>query len=259
MPTLAANLTMLFTEHSFLDRIRAAAEAGFRAIEWQLPYAEPAATLRQMLDQHRVECVLHNMPAGDWAAGDRGIACQPNRIPEFEAGVDRAIAYATTLGCQQVNCLAGIRPSHVSEHEAHATFVRNLRFAAPRLRAAGLNLLIEPINTRDVPGFFLCGTRQALDIIDEVGAGNLFLQYDVYHMQIMEGDPAATIAQHVARIRHVQVADVPGRHEPGTGAINFDALFSTLDRVGYTGWVGCEYIPAANTVEGLRWARPYLT
>jgi hydroxypyruvate isomerase len=258
MPRLAANLTMLFTEVDFLDRFAAAADAGFTGVEYLFPYAYDAQTLAGRLAAHGLTQVLHNLPAGDWNAGDRGMACHPDHVDEFEAGVGRAIEYANALGCAQVNCLAGIVPPGVDAARARATFVRNLQHAAPRLGAAGIRLLIEPINTRDIPGFFLCRTDQALEIIAEVGSDNLFLQYDIYHMQIMEGDLASRIERHRPLIAHMQVADTPGRHEPGTGEINFPFLFGFIDRVGYDGWIGCEYKPAGTTTEGLEWARPYL-
>jgi hydroxypyruvate isomerase len=258
MPKLAANLTMLFGEVDFLDRFKAAADAGFRAVEYLFPYAYEAQVLKGRLQEHGLTQVLHNLPAGDWAAGERGIACLPDRVEEFEAGVAKAIAYATALECNRVNCLAGILPKTVDPDAARETFVRNLRYAAPRLKAAGIKLLIEPINTRDLPGFFLSGTRQALDIIDAVASDNLWVQYDIYHMQIMGEDVAATIEEHLSRIAHMQLADVPGRHEPGTGEIDFGALFAHLARIGYTGWIGCEYIPKEKTIDGLGWAAPYL-
>ena len=259
MPKLAANLTMLFGEIDFLDRFGAAARAGFTGVEFLFPYEHDMKALRQKLDEHHLTQVLHNLPAGNWAAGERGIACHPDRVADFRSGVDIAIDYATTLGCTQVNCLAGIRPDRVDARDAHATFVENLRFAAPRLKAAGIRLLIEPLNTRDVPGFFLCHTEQAVDIIDAVGSDNLFLQYDIYHMQVMEGDLASTIARHLTRIAHMQLADPPARHEPGTGEINYGFLLNHIDSIGYTGWIGCEYKPAGSTADGLGWTRPYLT
>ena len=258
MPRFAANLSMLFTELDFLDRFEAAAKAGFKGVEYLFPYPWSADELVERLQAHGLTQVLHNLPAGDWDAGERGIACHPDRVQEFREGVDRALEYAGALGCSQLNCLAGIRPDRVSEAEARATLVDNLRFAADRLGQEGLKLLAEPINTRDIPGFFLCHTAQALEIFDEVGAGNLYLQYDAYHMQIMEGDLAPTIERHLARIAHVQVADSPGRHEPGSGEINYPFLFDWLDRLGYAGWIGCEYKPAAGTEAGLGWVRPYL-
>jgi len=258
MPRLAANLTMLFTEIDFLDRFAAAANAGFTAVEYLFPYAYDRRALSERLAANGLTQALHNLPAGNWNAGERGIACHPDRVAEFEAGVGQAIEYATALGCTRVNCLAGIAPPGVDASHARETFVRNLTHAAPRLQAAGVRLLIEPINTRDIPGFFLSRTDQAVEIIADVGSDNLFLQYDIYHMQIMEGDLAPRIERHRSRIAHIQVADTPGRHEPGTGEINFPFLLGFIDRIGYDGWVGCEYKPAGTTGEGLGWARPYL-
>lgn len=202
--------------------------------------------------------MLHNLPGGDWAAGERGIACHPDRVAEFEAGVDRALEYATTLECRQLNCLAGLAPAGVDAADARATFIRNLAYAARRLEAAGIRLLTEPVNTRDVPGFFLTGTQQALDILKAVGSPNLFVQYDAYHMHVMQEDLVATVLRHYGKIRHIQIADDPGRHEPGTGSIDFAALFTALERAGYAGWIGCEYNPRGKTQDGLGWARPYL-
>ncbi len=258
MPRLAANLTMLFTELPFLDRFAAAARAGFEAVEYLFPYDYDKQALRAQLDEHGLTQVLHNLPAGDWGKGDRGIACHPGRVSEFQAGVGKAIEYATALGCTRVNCLAGVPPSGVDQGTARDTFIGNLRYAAPRLRDAGITLLVEPINTRDIPGFFLDRTRQALEIIREVGSDNLYLQYDIYHMQIMEGDLAKTIERHLPSIAHMQLADPPGRHEPGTGEINFAFLLDFIDRSGYTGWIGCEYKPKGRTEEGLGWARGLL-
>ncbi|XKE44810.1 hydroxypyruvate isomerase [Halomonas organivorans] len=253
MAKFAANLSMLFTEVDFLDRFQAAAEAGFKGVEYLFPYDFEAAEIQRRLDDNGLTQVLFNLPAGDWGAGERGIACHPDRIEEFRAGVDRAIEYAKVLGNTQVNCLAGIQPEGVSDEQARRTLVDNLRFAAEKLQAAGILLVAEPINTRDIPGFFLNRTEQALAIFDEVGSDNLKLQYDIYHMQIMEGDLAPTIEKHLDRIAHVQLADNPGRHEPGTGEINYPFLFAHLDRLGYQGWIGCEYKPQAGTKEGLGW------
>ena len=257
MPKFAANLTMLFNEVDFLDRFAAAREAGFTGVEYLFPYAYDKAALADRLSTHGLTQVLHNLPAGDWGAGERGIAVLPDRVEEFRAGVDTAIDYAKTLGCGQINCLAGIAPEGVDRGELHRTFVENLKFAADRLGAEGIRLLIEPINTRDIPGFFLNRTDQAKAILDEVGLPNLFIQYDIYHMQIMEGDLAPTIAANLDRIAHIQLADNPGRHEPGTGEINYPFLFDHLDSIGYSGWIGCEYKPATTTTEGLGWFAPY--
>lgn len=249
----AANLTMLFNEVDFLDRFERAAQAGFRGVEFLFPYAWQAEQIAEKLDRHRLELVLHNLPAGDWAAGERGIACHPRRRGEFEQGVETAIGYARALGVRQLNCLAGIVPRGVEQAQAHEVLVANLAFAARRLKDEGIALLIEPINTVDIPGFFLHGTRQALDIIEQTGSDNLFLQYDIYHMQRMEGELAATIEANLGRIRHIQLADNPGRNEPGTGEINYRYLLDRLDRIGYAGWVGCEYKPRTTTYDGLGW------
>ncbi|MFY9512061.1 MAG: hydroxypyruvate isomerase [Rubrivivax sp.] len=253
MPRFAANLSMLFTEVPFLDRFERAARAGFSSVEVQFPYEAPAATIRERLVANRLRMVLHNLPGGDTAAGDRGIGCHPARVEEFRAGVARAIDYGTTLGVPQLNCLAGIAPAGVDEQTLRQTFVENLRYAAPRLKAAGLKLLIEPINNHDVPGFWLNNTPKAISVIEEVGSDNLFVQYDVYHAQRYEGEIAGTLSKYLPHIAHVQVADNPGRNEPGTGEIHYDFVFAHLDRIGYTGYVGCEYKPAGSTEAGLAW------
>ncbi len=253
MPKFAANLTMLFAERPFLERFEAARKAGFEAVEFLFPYAWPAEQIKALLDEHGLKLVLHNLPPGDWDAGDRGIACDPARTAEFEEGVARAIAYAKVLGVPQLNCLAGKLPSGADPQKAEETLVANLRYAAGELAAQGLRLLIEPINTFDIPGFYLHGTAQALALMDEVGSDTLFLQYDIYHMQRMEGELAATMSRHLARIGHIQLADNPGRNEPGTGEINYAFLFAHLDRIGYEGWIGCEYKPAGKTEDGLAW------
>jgi hydroxypyruvate isomerase len=262
MPRFAANLTMLFNEVPFLERFERAAGAGFTAVEFLFPYDYPAGQLKELLTKHGLQLVLHNLPAGDWATGERGIGCDPARVDEFRAGVGQAVAYATTLGVKQINCLAGIKPAGVSDADARRILVENLRYAAPKLKAAGIRLLIEPINTFDIPGFFLSRTQQALDIIAEVGttsgSDNLFLQYDIYHMQRMEGELAKTIEKNLTQIAHLQLADNPGRNEPGTGEINYGFLFAFLDKIGYQGWIGCEYKPATTTEAGLGWAHAYL-
>ena len=257
MANFAANLTMLFNEVDFLDRFAAAADAGFTGVEYLFPYDFDKDQLAEKLSDHGLTQVLHNLPAGDWGAGERGIAVLPERVGEFQDGVGRAIAYAKTLGCGQINCLAGIAPEGADQDALRATLVENLRFAAKALGAEGIKLLAEPINTIDIPGFFLNRTAQALEIFDEVGSDNLFLQYDIYHMQIMEGDLLRTMDANLGRIAHLQLADNPGRHEPGTGEINYPFLFEALDRIGYTGWIGCEYKPATTTNEGLGWFAPY--
>jgi len=257
MPKFAANLTMLYNELPFLERFDAAAAAGFRGVEFLFPYAFAPDEIAERLNRNRLALVLHNLPPGNWEAGERGIACHPNRVGEFQDGVGKAIAYAKILGAPQLNCLAGIVPQGVTRDAARATFVANLAFAAAKLKAEGIRLLIEPINTFDMPGFFLSGTRQAIDIIDAAGADNVFVQYDIYHMQRMEGELANTIKANLARIRHMQLADNPGRNEPGTGEINYPFLYDLIDRLGYTGWIGAEYRPVTTTAEGLGWLAPY--
>ena len=253
MPKFAANLTMLFNEVPFLDRFERAAKAGFDAVEFLFPYAYPAGDIQARLKDNGLKLVLHNLPAGDWDAGERGVACLPDRVDEFREGVARAIAYAAALGVPQLNCLAGKAPLGANDATLRQTFVVNLRYAAAQLKDAGILLLVEPINTYDIPGFYLNRTAQALAILDEVGSDNVFVQYDIYHAQRMEGELAATLARHLARIAHVQLADNPGRNEPGTGEINYAFVFAHLDRIGYKGWVGCEYKPATTTEAGLGW------
>ena len=255
---LAANLTMMFNEVEFLDRFEAAARAGFKGVEYLFPYDYDEDELAGKLRRHGLSQVLHNLPAGDWAAGERGIACHADRVGEFQDGVGSALAYAKALSCPVVNCLAGVAPEGADPAELRETFVSNLRFAAAELQAAGVRLVTEPINTIDIPGFFLTGTDQALSIIEAVGSANLGLQYDIYHMQIMEGDLARTVESNLESIWHIQLADNPGRNEPGTGEINYPFLFDHLDKIGYEGWVGCEYRPLTETVAGLSWAAPYV-
>lgn len=253
MPKFAANLTMLFGELPFLDRFAAAKAAGFAGVEYLFPYDFDKADLREQLDEHGLTQVLHNLPAGNWAGGERGIAILPERVDEFRDGVGRAIDYATALDCRQLNCLVGIVPRDADPHELHETLVGNLRFAAAALAQAKIKLLVEPINTLDIPGFFLNRTEQAAQLIADARSNNLFIQYDIYHMQVMEGDIARTIEKHLARIAHIQLADNPGRNEPGTGEINYPFLFRHLDAIGYRGWVGCEYKPRTTTIDGLGW------
>jgi hydroxypyruvate isomerase len=258
MPKFNANLSMMFNEVDFLDRFAAAAQAGFRGVEFLFPYAHDKNQLAELLGKHKLEMVLFNMPPGDFAAGDRGLACIPARKGEFQDAVGKALDYAHTLGCKQLHCMAGLKPVAANDETMRATYIENLQFAAKQLAPHGITLLIEAINTRDIPGFFLNTTRQSVGIIEAVGSDNLFVQYDIYHMQIMEGDLAPTIEKNLDKIAHMQLADTPGRHEPGTGEINYDFLFRHIDRIGYQGWIGCEYRPAADTVAGLGWAKAYL-
>ena len=257
MPRFAANLSMLFTEAPFLDRFELAAQAGFKAVEFLFPYAWPAQEIRSRLEAHGLTLVLHNLPAGDWGAGERGIACHPDRVEEFRQGVAQAIEYATALGVKQLNCLIGKTPQDVEDQLLHQTVLTNLRYAAAELKKAGLQLLIEPLNTFDVPDFYVHRTRQAIGLLLQVGADNAFVQYDIYHAQRMEGELAATLNTFLPLIGHVQLADNPGRHEPGTGEINYPFLLAWLDRIGYEGWVGCEYKPETSTQAGLGWLRPF--
>ena len=253
MPRFAANLTMLFTEHAFLDRFEAAAKAGFTAVEFLFPYAFNPGEIKRRLDANGLQLVLHNLPAGNWDAGERGIACHPDRVEEFRDGVEKAIGYAQVLGVRQLNCLVGKAPAGVGDDVLRQTVVENLRYAAEGLEKAGLRLLIEPINTFDIPGFYLNRTVQAAGLLVEVGADNAFIQYDIYHAQRMEGELAATVQKYLPRIGHIQLADNPGRNEPGTGEINYPFLLAHLDRIGYDGWIGCEYKPALTTEAGLGW------
>jgi hydroxypyruvate isomerase len=253
VPKFAANLTMLFNEVPFLDRFAAAKAAGFSGVEYLFPYDFEKGVLREKLEQHGLTQVLHNLPAGNWGAGERGIAIFPDRVDEFRDGVRRAIDYAKTLECRQVNCLVGVAPADADMRELNEVLLKNLRFAADALSREGIRLLIEPINTLDIPDFFLNRTQQAVQIISDVRSENLFVQYDIYHMQVMEGDIARTLQKHLARIGHVQLADNPGRNEPGTGEINYHFLLRYLDQIGYGGWIGCEYKPRTSTTEGLGW------
>jgi hydroxypyruvate isomerase len=253
MPRFAANLTMLFAEMPFLDRFAAAKAAGFSGVEYLFPYDYDKADLRERLDEHGLVQVLHNLPAGNWAAGERGIAILPDRVDEFRDGVARAISYAKALDCRQLNCLVGVAPRDADPFEMNEVLVENLRFAADALARERIKLLVEPINTLDIPGFFLSKTEQAVQLIADVRSSNLFIQYDIYHMQVMEGDIARSLQKHLPRIAHVQLADNPGRNEPGTGEINYPFLFRHLDTLGYRGWVGCEYKPKTTTVDGLGW------
>lgn len=257
MFAFSANLSTLFTELPFTDRFLAAKACGFDAVECQFPYAFPADELAACLKAHGQRMVLHNLPAGEWAAGERGIACHPDRVDEFRDGVDQAIAYATTLGVHQLNCLAGVPPEGVSDAQALATLKTNLRFAARELAQHRLRLLIEPINHFDIPGFLINRPSQALALMDDLALDNLYLQYDVYHAQRMEGELAMTLQRHCARIAHIQIADNPGRAEPGSGEVHFGFLFDWLDCIGYGGFVGCEYFPSdkgpGGTQAGLGW------
>lgn len=253
----AANLSFLFTELDFLERFAAARAAGFEAVEFHFPYAYDKATLSEVVLTSGIEVILFNLPPGDWAAGERGIACHPARVAEFQDGVGLAIDYAQALGCRRLNCLAGIAPDDSTASKARETLIENLRFAAAVTHRAGIELVMEPLNTRDNPGYLIPTTRTGLEIAAAVGSPNLRLQYDIYHAQVMEGDLARTLEAHLPRIGHIQLADNPGRHEPGTGEINFPFLLRHLAAIGYPGWIGCEYQPLDGTEAGLGWLETF--
>ena len=257
MPRFAANLSMLFNEVPFLDRFAAAAKGGFKGVEYVGPYDYSPEQIADLLRRNGLTQVLFNMPAGNWAAGERGIGCHPDRVGEFQDGVATTIRYAKVLGNRQVNCLAGLLPKGVSREAAEETFVANLRFAATELKKAGILLIAEPINFHDMPGFFLNTSAQAIAIFDRVGSDNLKLQYDIYHMQRMEGELAKTIERLFPRIAHFQIAGNPNRTEPDRGEINYPFLYDLIDGLGYTGWIGAEYRPVKTTAEGLGWLAPY--
>jgi hydroxypyruvate isomerase len=249
---------MLFTEVDFMERFERAARAGFKAVEYMFPYPYDANRIADVLRTYNLKQVLFNLPAGKWEAGERGIALLAARKGEFEDGIGTAIHYAKTLDCPLVNCLVGLTPPDVPKEKVREILVTNLRFAAGALANEGIRLLIEALNTRDMPGFYLSRTADALQLIREVNHPNLYYQYDIYHMQVMEGDITTTIRNSVKTIAHIQLADNPGRHEPGTGEINYTNLFRFIDEMGYTGYIGCEYKPLKTTEEGLGWIKPYL-
>ena len=253
MPRFIANVSMLFTELPLLERFAAARAAGFRTVELQFPYAYPPADIRRALDDAGVSLYLINLPAGDWAAGDRGIAADPQRIEEFRQGVASALEYAQALGVRHLNCLAGQGNASDSRHAHWQTLRDNVRYAAEALQPIGGTLLVEAINRRDIPGFFLGTSAEALSLLEEAGVANSALQYDVYHMQRSEGELTETLRRHLPRIGHIQIADNPGRHQPGTGEINFAFLLRELDRMGYGGYVSLEYVPTPDTARSLEW------
>jgi len=251
MPTFAVNLSMLFTEAPLQERFDLAAQAGFKHVEIQFPYELPIETIQEALKRNGQTLELINFPAGDWAAGERGIACNPDRTDEFRQGVALALEYASALGVKRINALSGIQPDGVSDQDAEETFAQNLRYAAQQCEGQGIQLLAEAINTQDIPGFFLNRSEQLFTLKERYQIDALQLQYDVYHMQIMEGNLITTLQQNLGNIGHIQIADVPGRHEPGTGEINFPNVLSALDEMGYPGVVSLEYIPANDTLSGL--------
>ncbi|MDI3406264.1 2-oxo-tetronate isomerase [Streptomyces cavernicola] len=261
MPRFAANLSMMYTEHAFPDRFAAAAADGFEGVEYLFPYDHEPAELRRLLDEHGLRQVLFNAPPGDWDKGERGLASLPGREAELRAGIEKALEYAAALGCGQVHVMAGLVPQDATpaEWDAHrATYLGNLAWAAERAAAAGVDLLIEPINTRDMPGYFISRQADAHAVVREVGAPNLKVQLDLYHCQIVEGDLTATLRRDLptGRVAHLQIAGVPDRHEPdAANELNFPHLFGVVDALGFDGWIGCEYRPRAGTSEGLGWLK----
>ncbi|MFO0995554.1 MAG: 2-oxo-tetronate isomerase [Alphaproteobacteria bacterium] len=256
MPRFAANLSYLFAERPLLDRFAAAAAAGFKAVEVQFPYVEPKEAVAERLAATGLKMVLQNVPPG--REGDRGLACLPDRRQEFLATIEHALDYAVALKTPRLHCMAGTVPAGADPFHLRRTYVENIRLAAKLAGRVGVTINIEPLNTRDNPGYFLTHSHQAAALLDEIGAANVALQYDVYHMQIMEGDLVPTIKRLLPRIGHIQIADTPGRHEPGTGEINYPFVLSQIDAMGYDGWVGCEYRPKTTTEESLRWLAPWL-
>jgi hydroxypyruvate isomerase len=248
---------MMFNEVPFLDRFGAAAEAGFQGVEFLFPYEYPVEALVERLHRHRLENVLFNLPPGNWSGGERGLTCLPGRRDEFRAGVETALAYATCLGTKRVHAMAGIAPAAANPAELRESYVANLKYAAAECARHGITLVIEAINTRDMPGFYLNTQLQAYEVLQEVNAPNLKMQMDCYHMQIMEGDLATKLQKYAPLCAHIQVAGVPERHEPDTGEVRYPYLFDLLDKIGYDGWVGCEYRPAGNTADGLGWFRAF--
>ncbi len=255
MPKFAANLTMMFNEVPFLQRFDAAAQAGFRAVEFLFPYEHAPQEIARRLQFAGLQNVLFNLPPGDWAAGERGIASLPGREAEFRAGVAKAIMYAQALGTPRLHAMAGLLPEGVDAALHRRTFIDNLRHASAETAKHGITLLIEPINTRDIPRYLLNTQADAHAIREEVGAANLKVQMDFYHVQIVEGDIAMKLRRYLPHVGHIQIAGVPERHEPDTGEVNYRYLFGLLDELGYDGWLGCEYRPAKGTVEGLGWMK----
>jgi len=255
MPKFAANLTMMFNEVPFPQRFQAAAKAGFAAVEFLFPYDYPPAEVARWLQEAGLKNALFNMPPGDWAAGERGVASLPGREEEFRAGVARAIEYAKALGTPSIHAMAGLLPPGADRKRHREVFVANLRHAAKALAGEGLTLLIEPINGRDIPGYFLNTQAEAHAIREEVDQPNLKVQMDFYHAQIVEGDLSVTLRKHIAHVGHVQIASVPDRHEPDEGEIDYRHIFRLLDGLGYPGWVGCEYRPRGRTEDGLGWLK----
>lgn len=256
MPRFAANLSMMFTEHAFLDRFKAAQEAGFLAVEYLFPYDHSATEVADRLNAAGLEQALFNMPPGDWAAGERGLAALPGREDEFRANVAIALEYAQALGCKKLHAMAGITEG-LDRAACEATYIGNIRYAADQLAGAGITVLLEPINNRNMPGYFIAHQHQALELIKRIERPNVSVQLDLYHAQIMDGDLTKLIEAMLGGFAHVQIASVPERHEPDQGELNYPHLYAVLDRLGYDGWIGCEYNPRGETTAGLGWFTPY--
>ncbi len=257
MPQFAANLSFLYNERDFLDRFAAAAKDDFRAVEFLFPYAYPAAEIAKRLQDHGLKQVLFNMPPGDWSKGERGMAALPGREREFRSAILTSLEYAAALNCTQVHVMAGLVAPGADRAAMRRTYIENLRYAAGEAAKQGVTALIEPINTRDIPGFFLNRQDEAHAILAAVGAPNLKVQMDLYHCQIVEGDVTTKIRQYIANVGHFQIAGVPGRHEPSVGEMNYPYLFAVIDELGFKGWIGCEYVPKVNTTIGLGWISAY--
>ncbi|WP_419896973.1 2-oxo-tetronate isomerase [Roseomonas sp. USHLN139] len=257
MPRFAANLSMMFQELPFLERFAAARAAGFEAVEFLFPYDFQPAEVAQRLRDNGLKQVLFNAPPGDWATGERGTACIPGRGQEFRDGILRALEYATALDCPRLHVMAGLAPAGVAHDTLTATYAVNLDWAATECAKAAVKPVIEPINQRDIPGLFLRSMDQGAAIIAAIGPERLGLQFDLYHCQVSEGDIVKRVEKHLPIIAHMQVADVPGRHEPGTGEVNWPYVFQRIDALGFRGWIGCEYRPQGETTAGLGWFAPY--
>ncbi|TWI56654.1 hydroxypyruvate isomerase [Pseudomonas duriflava] len=257
MPRFAANLSLMYTEHDFLDRFAAAAADGFMAVEYLFPYDYSPGKLKAQLDQHGLTQILFNAPPGDWATGERGLASLPGREQEFRDSIARALDYASVLGNTCIHVMAGLLPAEADQARHWGLYLDNLAYAAEKAATAGCTILIEPINTRDMPGFLLNRQDEAQAARAHVGADNLRVQFDCYHCQIVEGDLSMTLQRDMPGIGHIQIAGVPDRHEPDRGEINYPYLFELIDTLGYTGWIGCEYRPRGNTSHGLRWLRDW--
>jgi hydroxypyruvate isomerase len=258
MPRFAANLSMLYPEHDFLERFAAAAKDGFKGVEFLFPYEYAAGELKSRLTGNGLTQALFNTPPGDWSKGERGVASLPGREDEFRRSFDRALAYARALGNARLHVMAGLIAPGTERARHHDTYVKNLAWAADQAAPLGVTCVIEPINTRDIPGFYLNTQAEAHAICRETGKANVKVQMDFYHCQIVEGDLATKLKQHCAGVGHIQIAGVPERHEPDVGEVNYPYLFALMDRLGYDGWVGCEYRPRGKTSAGLGWLKPYL-